>query len=130
MSLRPLPGAVPGDNLKTFAKAFANSLVREQPDRYIAQPGKAKRAGKIYIDYLRNESGATAIRRIPRGHDPERLSRHLLHGMSFRIHCGPCSSICKRCPSGSESMKHDPWQRFFGVRQSLTKDMQQRIDRT
>ena len=98
----PITRAVSWDNLKTFAKAFANSLVREQPDRYIAQTGKAKRAGKIYIDYLRNESGATAMHRIPRGRDPERLSRPLLHGMSFRIHCGPCSSICKRCPSGSE----------------------------
>ena len=97
----PIARRVSWENLKTFAKAFADSLVREQPDRYIAQPSKAKRAGKIYIDYLRNDRGATAVAPYSTGRDPERLSRPRLHGMSFRIHCGLGSSIRKRCPSGS-----------------------------
>ncbi len=97
----PIARRVSWENLKTFAKAFADSLVREQPDRYIAQPSKAKRAGKIYIDYLRNDRGATAVAPYSTRRDPERLSRPRLHGMSFRIHCGLGSSIRKRCPSGS-----------------------------
>ena len=43
------------EDLKTLAKAFADALVREQPDRYIAQSSIAKRAGKIFLDYLRQD---------------------------------------------------------------------------
>ena len=49
------------EELKSLARAFADALVREQPKQYIAQSSKAKRPGKIYVDYLRNERGATAI---------------------------------------------------------------------
>ena len=57
----PLVRRASWEDLKALSKAFADALVREQPKRYIAQASKAKRAGKIYIDYLRNEKGATAI---------------------------------------------------------------------
>ena len=33
----------------------------EQPDRFVAEMSKAKRKGRIFIDWLRNERGATAI---------------------------------------------------------------------
>jgi len=33
----------------------------DTPDRYLAQASKAKRKGKIFIDYLRNTHGATTI---------------------------------------------------------------------
>ena len=57
----PLVRRASWEELKALSKAFADALVREQPKRYIAQASKAKRAGKLYIDYLRNEKGATAI---------------------------------------------------------------------
>ena len=47
--------------VKEFTKAVAQSLVREKPDRYIATMSKAKRKGKIFIDYLRNAKTATAV---------------------------------------------------------------------
>ena len=36
-------------------------MTRDAPDRYIATMSKAKRRGKIFVDYLRNQRGATAI---------------------------------------------------------------------
>jgi bifunctional non-homologous end joining protein LigD len=32
-----------------------------EPDRFIANMSKAKRVGKIFVDYLRNQRGATAV---------------------------------------------------------------------
>ena len=57
----PIDRRTSWEELKAFARAFADALVRQEPNRYIATASKAKRAGKIYLDYLRNEQGATAI---------------------------------------------------------------------
>ncbi len=40
---------------------FAQLLARAQPDRYVATMSKARRKGRIFVDYLRNERGSTAI---------------------------------------------------------------------
>lgn len=47
--------------VKAFAKKVAEHLVAQAPQRYIAIMAKAKRAGKIFIDYLRNARTATAV---------------------------------------------------------------------
>jgi bifunctional non-homologous end joining protein LigD len=46
---------------KDFSKRFAEALSMAEPDRFIANMSKAKRVGKIFVDYLRNQRGATAV---------------------------------------------------------------------
>jgi bifunctional non-homologous end joining protein LigD len=46
---------------KEFARAFARLMVEDAPDRYIATMSKSARRGKIFIDWLRNQRGATAV---------------------------------------------------------------------
>lgn len=46
---------------KTFAEALARLMAAESPKLYTATMSKAKRRGKIFIDYLRNDRGSTAI---------------------------------------------------------------------
>lgn len=47
--------------VKGFAHAFAKSAARDAPQFFTAVAAKAKRPGKIFIDYLRNARGATAV---------------------------------------------------------------------
>ena len=47
--------------VKPFAKAVADALVAARPDRYTANPLKKTREGKIFVDYLRNGRGGSAI---------------------------------------------------------------------
>jgi bifunctional non-homologous end joining protein LigD len=47
--------------VKTFASAVAQEMVAAAPSAYIATMPKAKRKGKIFIDFLRNDYTATAI---------------------------------------------------------------------
>ena len=47
--------------VKRFTRAVAEEMVREAPRRYTASVSKQRRDGKIFIDYLRNGRGATAI---------------------------------------------------------------------
>ena len=49
------------DEHKDFSKRFAEALSLTEPDRYVATMSKAKRKGKIFVDWLRNQRGSTAI---------------------------------------------------------------------
>jgi bifunctional non-homologous end joining protein LigD len=47
--------------VKQFAHAFAQQMEKRQPMLYLTKMSKAARKDRIYIDYLRNERGATAV---------------------------------------------------------------------
>jgi bifunctional non-homologous end joining protein LigD len=59
--IAPLDGRNDWDEVKTFAAGLARSFAERDPERFIASASKAKRKGRIFIDWLRNERGATAI---------------------------------------------------------------------
>jgi len=48
-------------DVKAFASEFAKQMAEEEPDRFTATLSKKARKGKLFIDYLRNERGSTAI---------------------------------------------------------------------
>jgi bifunctional non-homologous end joining protein LigD len=51
----------PWADVKAFASAIAHQMVEAAPEAYIATMTKAKRDGKIFIDFFRNDYTATAI---------------------------------------------------------------------
>ena len=57
----PLDPGHSWDAHKDFSKRFSEALSMAEPDRYVATMSKAKRKGKIFIDWLRNQRGSTAI---------------------------------------------------------------------
>lgn len=59
--IAPLTRRAEWPEVKGFARGFARMLAAEAPERYVAQASKAKRKGRIFVDWLRNERGATAI---------------------------------------------------------------------
>ena len=46
---------------KAFCQGIAVKMAKEEPDLYVATVAKAKRHGRILIDYLRNQRGQTAV---------------------------------------------------------------------
>jgi bifunctional non-homologous end joining protein LigD len=54
-------GKVDWPTAKTFAQDVCLAIAADQPDRYVVNMAKAKRVGKIFLDYLRNDRLSTAV---------------------------------------------------------------------
>ncbi|MGY6272250.1 DNA ligase D [Achromobacter denitrificans] len=57
----PIRPTQPWDTVKGLARALADELARVIPERFTSNMSKARRQGRIFVDYLRNGNGATAI---------------------------------------------------------------------
>lgn len=49
------------NEIKNFCRGVAEILERAAPSRYVTNMSKAKRSGKVFLDYLRNDRGATWV---------------------------------------------------------------------
>jgi bifunctional non-homologous end joining protein LigD len=57
----PLDATVEWPDVKAFAGAVAKEMAQDLPDVYVATMSKAKRTGRIFVDYFRNDYTSTAI---------------------------------------------------------------------
>lgn len=57
----PLKPQSDWDGVKAFARGVAETMAASDPERLTTNMSKQKRVGKLFIDYLRNSRGATAI---------------------------------------------------------------------
>jgi bifunctional non-homologous end joining protein LigD len=56
-----LSGGHDWPTVKGFAEAIARASAADQPSLFTANSSKASRKGRIYVDYLRNARGASAV---------------------------------------------------------------------
>ena len=47
--------------LKDFCESIADAMASERPERYVATMSKARREGRLFVDWLRNARGATSV---------------------------------------------------------------------
>ncbi|HEX4297137.1 MAG TPA: DNA ligase D, partial [Devosia sp.] len=59
--IAPLRPTLEWPAVKSFCHAFAEKLATDEPDRFTANIRKVNRKGRMFVDYLRNERGATAV---------------------------------------------------------------------
>ncbi|GAB3333302.1 DNA ligase D [Marilutibacter aestuarii] len=57
----PMRPGVDWNQARAFCEGFAVAMATQAPDRYLASMAKAKRKGRIFIDWLRNARGATSV---------------------------------------------------------------------
>ncbi|EKV31303.1 ATP-dependent DNA ligase [Caenispirillum salinarum AK4] len=107
--------------VKGFAQALARALAQEEPDRFVAVMTKAKRTGRIFIDYLRNGHGATAVAPYSsRAREGAPVAVPVTWEELSRVPSGDKWTV-ETLPARLKRQKADPWAGYFDVRQSLTK---------
>jgi len=111
------------DEVTSFAQAIASGMAKHAPDRFVANMRKALRKGKVFLDYLRNQRGATAIASFStraRAGCPVAVPLawkeidSLAGGDAFNIHT---------VPARLKKLRNDPWKDLWTTRQSLTKEI-------
>jgi bifunctional non-homologous end joining protein LigD len=114
------------DTIKSFTQAIADLMVMTFPDRFTSKLMKSTRTGKIFVDYLRNAEGATAIAAysirakknasvsMPIGWDD--LSKDVRFDF-FNV---------RNVPAKLRRRK-DPWADFAALKQRITPQMMQQL---
>jgi len=112
------------EEFKAFAKSVADAMTRDEPDRYIATLSKAKRRGKIFVDYLRNQRGATAVASYSTRRRAGAPVAVPIAWEELTTRTRPDMFNIKNLPKRLDSQKKDPWAGFFSTRQSITRQIQ------
>jgi bifunctional non-homologous end joining protein LigD len=119
--IAPLRPAAEWPQVKAFCKAFAQQLADNEPERFVATMSKAKRKGKLFIDYLRNERGSTAI--AP-------WSSRSRQGAPAAVPVGwdelaslTAANQFSLADAADRARQPDPWKGYFAATQAITERM-------
>ncbi|MBW9051795.1 DNA ligase D [Rhizobium mesosinicum] len=108
-------------DVKGFAKWLADSMSKDEPDRYLATATKAKRSGKIFIDYLRNGRGNTAVAAYSTRARPGAAVSMPLEWSELTTEIGPAYFTVDNTPARLDALSRDPWDGFFAAAKPLQK---------
>jgi bifunctional non-homologous end joining protein LigD len=104
---------------KAFTQRIAQAMAKDAPDRYIATMAKSARRGRIFIDYLRNDRGSTAVAAYStRGFPSASVSTPLAWdelSETIRSNHFTVDNLRQRL----DVLKEDPWAPLFRLRQTL-----------
>ena len=113
---------------KSFARAIAERLAQERPAVFTATVSKEARVGRVYVDYLRNADGATAIAAYSLRARPglpvsmpvefDELAGTDLRGAHFNIDNAEATLAERRA---------DPWADYETSRQTITATMRRAV---
>ncbi|MBS1815919.1 MAG: DNA ligase D [Acidobacteria bacterium] len=104
--------------VKVWAKAFASAMEEAQPELYLTKMTKSARTNKIFVDYLRNERGATAVAPFsPRARAGAPVSMPLTW-KELSASERPSFSI-SNFSEWKERLKKDPWKGIDSLKQKL-----------
>jgi bifunctional non-homologous end joining protein LigD len=123
----PLQRVHTWDEVKTFSKSLAEHLERMIPERFVATMSKAKRKGKIYVDYLRNAQGATAVAAYSTRARPRAPVSVPLAWDELSIELRSDSFTLVNLPDRLRRLPKDPWAEYGATKQRLTKTMRLRL---
>jgi bifunctional non-homologous end joining protein LigD len=123
----PIRPTLDWDTAKGFSRAVVHLLVEQMPFLYTASMVKKARAGRIFIDYLRNGRGATAVAAYS---TRARQSATVAMPVSWdEVEAGiaPDRFTIENTPRWLAARRADPWADFLSTKQTLTAAARRRV---
>jgi bifunctional non-homologous end joining protein LigD len=105
--------------VKTFCRDLARSMASDAPDRYVATITKSKRQGKILIDYLRNQRGATAVAAYSTRARPGAQVSAPVTWEELASGARPEDFTVTTMPLRLQALRRDPWEGFSDAARPL-----------
>lgn len=107
------------DQIKSFSQGLALEMVSANPKKYTANMSKSLRKGKIFVDYLRNGYGATAV--VPYSLRAKPLSAVAipLEWSELKRVKSPQQYTIKVALKKIKSRKADPWKGMMKLQQKI-----------
>jgi bifunctional non-homologous end joining protein LigD len=123
----PLQPKLGWDEAKNFTKWVADQIVAQSPEAFTANQSKRARRGRIYIDYLRNSRGATAIGAYsPRARPGAPVSTPLFwEEVEKSVRPGGFTVVT--VPQRLAALDTDPWAEIGKLRQSMSAAVRRRM---
>ena len=122
----PLKPARSWKEVKDFAQRVAQHLAATLPHHFTASVSKARRRGKIFIDYLRNQAGATAVAAYSvRAREPATVSVPVAWD-ELNAGLEPGEFDLRSVPARLERLQADPWKDYAEA-QALTAPMKKML---
>jgi bifunctional non-homologous end joining protein LigD len=113
----PKTGGPDWPTAKTFAQAVCRRLADDAPGSYVLTMSKAKRTGRIFLDYLRNDRMATAVAPYsPRAREGAPVSMPL-KWTQVRKGLDPMAYTVRTVPD--LRAKGDPWEGYEAAAKPL-----------
>jgi bifunctional non-homologous end joining protein LigD len=115
----PLAGRPTWDDCSGYAERIATEIAGREPRAYVAEMSKAKRTGKVFIDWLRNVRGSTSV---------AAYSTRAKRGAPVSVPVGwpelgprggPPDFSVKNVPRRLKALDADPWAGYWKARQKL-----------
>ena len=117
----PLQRRSSWDDVKGFTQGLADHMARTMPARFTAKMAKTRRKGKIFVDYLRNARGATAVAPYSLRARTGAPIATPLHWDELTRGLDPAEFNLKT--ASRLRTRTDPWLGYFDLAQSITRDM-------
>ena len=114
----PLDPTLTWPEIKDFAHNFVVTMERGNPQLFLTKMTKAARTGKIYLDYLRNERGATAVAPFSPRARPGMPVSLPLPWSALKEARRPVFPV-QDFASWSSRLRTDPWKAMLSLRQRL-----------
>ena len=117
----PLRKQAGWDSVKAFAKGLASRMTEQEPERFTDKMGPQNRVGKIFIDYLRNQRGAStasaySVRARPGLPVSVPIERAELNSLESAAQW-TVGNLQRRL----DSLERDPWHDYHN-RQGITRE--------
>jgi bifunctional non-homologous end joining protein LigD len=115
----PLAPRLGWEEVKNFTRAVAEDMAARHPQRYTANQSKRARHDRIYIDYLRNARGATAVGVYSTRARPGATVSTPLSWSEVEADTQPGHFTVATVPARLASLKSDPWAEIGNLRQTV-----------